>query len=438
MGDGRSQLDALDAGDAATSVRAVFSWSCRQLSEPAARMFRLLGLHPGPEMSLRAAASMAGVPVTQAKAALGELTAAHLMREEPAGRFASHDLLRAYAAEQCVASDPVADRSAAIRRVLDHYLHSGCAAAAHYIITFGLPLPVVPPPEPGVAWEDPGDRSAALAWFRAEHQALIAATGRAADGFDSHGMLIPLVLRQFLTSGGYWQDSVTVMRTALAAACRLGDTVGQASAHCHLGNACTHLGAYQEAHFHLRRALALYQQVGDLRGQAVAHNCLATLLDWQRRRTDALHHAEKCLEQMQVAGDQRGEAAALNNVGWFHIKLGSVRQALPLIQHAASLQRHMDDGAGLAYTLDTLGLAHHRLGRNRQAIACCRRACALAREFAYRPLQAVILDHLGDAYQAAGEPQEARQAWEQARDLLADLNPGGAPDIQAKLAGISI
>jgi len=400
-------------------------------------MFRLLGLRPGPKVSLRAAASMAGVPVTQAKAALDELAAAHLMREEPAGRFASHDLLRAYAAEQCATSDTTADRSAAIRRVLDHYLHSGCAATAHYMITFGIPLPAVPPPEPGVACEEPGNRSEAMAWFRAEHQALRAATARAADGFDSHAMLMPLVLGQFLASGGYGQDSVTMVRTALAAAGRLGDTVGQASAHCHLGNAYTHLGAYQEAHVHLSQALALYQQLGDPRGQAVAHNSLAALLDWQRRRTDALHHAERCLEQIQVAGDQRGEAAALNNLGWYHIMQGSVKQALPLIRHAASLQRHMDDGAGLAHTLDSLGLAHHRLGQNRQAIACCQRACALAREFAYRPLQATILDHLGDAYQAAGEPREARQAWEQARDLLADLNHRGANDVRAKLATFS-
>ena len=46
--DTRNRLEALEVGDAATDVRAVLSWSYEQLSEPAARMFRLLGLHPGP------------------------------------------------------------------------------------------------------------------------------------------------------------------------------------------------------------------------------------------------------------------------------------------------------------------------------------------------------------------------------------------------------
>ena len=53
------RLDALDSGDPTVSVRAVFSWSFRQLGNEAARMFRLLGLHPGPDISVRAAASLA-------------------------------------------------------------------------------------------------------------------------------------------------------------------------------------------------------------------------------------------------------------------------------------------------------------------------------------------------------------------------------------------
>ncbi len=117
-------LDALDAGDTLTNVRTVFSWSYQALSEPAARMFRLLGLHAGPDIGAPAAASLAGVPVAGARAALTELTRAHLLTDRGGGRFTFHDLLRAYAAELADTHDSAVDRRAAIRRVLDHYLHT--------------------------------------------------------------------------------------------------------------------------------------------------------------------------------------------------------------------------------------------------------------------------------------------------------------------------
>ena len=98
----RGRLDALDVGDPAANVRTVFSLSYRHLPDAAARMFRLLGLHPGPDISTAAAASMAGVPLAQARAALRDLARASLIIESVPGRYGFHDLLRAYAAEQAI------------------------------------------------------------------------------------------------------------------------------------------------------------------------------------------------------------------------------------------------------------------------------------------------------------------------------------------------
>src|SRR4029453_15040397 len=61
LGQAGRRLDALDAGDPTTQVRAVFSWSYAALTPSAARLFRLLGLHPGPDISTPAAASLAGI-----------------------------------------------------------------------------------------------------------------------------------------------------------------------------------------------------------------------------------------------------------------------------------------------------------------------------------------------------------------------------------------
>ncbi len=120
----RARLDALDTGDGASSIRAAFARSYQDLSSSAARMFRLVGLHPGPDISVPAAASMAGIQADQARAALAELARFHLATEHAHGRFSCHDLLRAYAAEQAARFDTELDRRAALHRMLDHYLHT--------------------------------------------------------------------------------------------------------------------------------------------------------------------------------------------------------------------------------------------------------------------------------------------------------------------------
>jgi tetratricopeptide (TPR) repeat protein len=326
---------------------------------------------------------MAGLAVKQAQAALDELVGAGLVWEQQPGRFTFHDLLRAYAAEQSETCDTDAQRHVATGRVLDHYLHTGYAAAALYPTSFVLDVPVATPPRSGTVPEELEDRSQALAWFRAERKVLIAAIAWAIGGFDTHAMQIPLVLRPFLDRSGLWQDCITTGRTALAAARRLGDTAGQAHAHCHLGSAYTMTGNYTEADAHLTAALALYQEIGHPRGQGVAHNGLETLFHRQQRDADALVQAEKAVEQYRIAGYGRGEAAALNNVGWCHIVRGDVQRALPFLRQAADLQSTSGDSINLAYTWDSLGYAHHIVGEHRQAISYYQRAESLSREFAH-------------------------------------------------------
>ena len=113
-------LDALDGGDPHANLRAAFSWSCRHLSAEAVELFRLLGTYPGPDISLPTAASLAEAEPAATRAVLAELTALNLVTEHAAGRYALHDLLRAYAAEQG-RTPAVGSRVATASRVLDHH-----------------------------------------------------------------------------------------------------------------------------------------------------------------------------------------------------------------------------------------------------------------------------------------------------------------------------
>jgi DNA-binding SARP family transcriptional activator len=144
-------LEAFSDFDASIDARTVFSWSYRDLPPAAARMFRLLALHPGEDFGQYAAASVAGLPIVQARGLLTELTRANLLREHVGGRYLRHNLLRAYAGELLAQIDSEDERQAAWGRMLAHYLHS-----AHTTVDLKRqPRKIldVPPPGPGVTLE---------------------------------------------------------------------------------------------------------------------------------------------------------------------------------------------------------------------------------------------------------------------------------------------
>jgi NB-ARC domain len=91
--------DALSVGDGphGEGVRTVFAWSYRDLPDDAARMFRALGLHQGPDISLAVAAAALGVSERTARRALDILLGAFLIQSSRPYRYELHDLLRAYA-----------------------------------------------------------------------------------------------------------------------------------------------------------------------------------------------------------------------------------------------------------------------------------------------------------------------------------------------------
>jgi len=433
LADAAARLDALDAGDPGSSVRAVFSWSTRQLTPDAARMFRLLGIHPGPDITVPAAASLAAIAEAGARRLLGGLARAHLIAEQVPGRYAFHDLLRAYAAEQARQTDSDSDRREAIGRVLDHYLHTAAGAARR--LKPAQELVVLAPPRPGATPGEPADQSQALAWFEAEHQVLLAAATLAAgSGFDAHAWQLPWAMASFLHARGHWQERAAAQRTALAAATRLGDAAAQALSGRLLAIACTHLGDHDQARCHFASSLALYQRLGNRRGEAKIHQNLAVLAERQGRYADALGHAEQALRLFQAVGDKASGADALNNIGWCHGLLGDYQQARAFCRQALTLSAETGDRCLEGYAWDSLGYAEHHLGNLAEAATCYQRALSLHRESGDRFLEADTLTHLGDNRHAAGELAQAREAWQQALAILDDVQHPDAGQVRAKLA----
>jgi len=431
LGHPQHRLDALTTGDAGTDVRSVFSWSYQQLSRPAGRLFRLLGLHPGPGLSASAAASLAGLTPARVRPLVAELVRAHLVTEPVPGRYVLHDLLRAYAGELAAAGEPEADRQAAVRRLLDHYLGSAHRAAT--ILSPARDVIELIPSLSGVTVDAFGSAGVAANWFTAEYQVLTAAVRLAVDAnLDRHAWQLVWSMASFIDRRDF-RDAVALHRIGLEAARHLGDPAAQAYSHRVLGRAHTQLSEYDEARFHLERALEVYRRLGDDTNQAHVHIALGHMLYRQGRHRDALHHAEQALLGYRTGDNRNWQAMALNNLGWCHAQLGDYETALKHCQQALRLQQELGDRPGEAATSDSLGLAYHHLGRHTDAVASYRQALTLYRDHGDRYYEADTLVRLGETQHASGDDDAARDTWRAALAILTDLDHPDAEQVQARL-----
>jgi DNA-binding SARP family transcriptional activator len=439
--DARDRLDALADTDPSSDVRAVFSWSYLRLSDEAARLFRLLGLAPGPDISTAAAASLVGLPSHQVRLLLVELTRANLVNEHVPGRYAFHDLLRVYATERAHAHDSHIDRRTAIGRLLDHYLHTALSSAR----TESLSNPhsasiTAAPPLAGVTPLDLADAGQAAAWFAAEHAVLLAAVSEAAStGFGIHVWQLAVTLTNFMNRRGYWHDQIVLQRAAIDAV-PLADRPEQAHTRRRLGRAYDylaiayeHLGRYDDALVCLQEALDLFGDLGDLGDQAGAHIHLAWLSGMRGSRQAAMDHLRQAVNLHPPAGPPVGSADALNTACTRHPHLDEHQQIIVLCLKALALTQENGDRDSQARMWFGLGVSHDRLGHQAQAVACYEQALDLCRMVGDRYLEADTLTHLGDAHHAVGEHEAARAAWQHSLFILDQLDHPDVEEVRTRL-----
>lgn len=433
----RNRLDGLTSGDAISDVRAVLSWSYYTLTAPAARLFRLLALHPGPDICAHAAASLAALGSTalgpdRAQPLLAELAGGHLIVEHAPGRYTMHDLLRSYAAEQTQASDSDQDRDGATRRVLDHYLHTAHTAAM-LLDPHREPIELAPC-QPGTTPQNPADYPQALAWFAAEHLVLLAAVRHAAEaGLDIIAWQLAWTLVDFLDRRGHWHDHITSGHIAVTAAQRLGDPAVLARAHRLLARGYTLLGRFDDSDTHLHHALDLHRDIADRLGQAHTHLNIAFAREQLARHDDALDHASQALALYRQTDHEVGQASALSAMATYHALLGDHHQALAYGEVALALHQKLGYAYGQAAAWDSLGNAHHHLGQHAMAIDCYQHTLQLVRDLGDHYLEANTLATMGDIHHAAGNQNAARVTWQQALNILDLLDHPQAEQVHAKL-----
>ena len=425
--DGPDRPGRLDA-----CVAAVLSWSYRQLDEATAEMFRLLAVHPGPDITEPAAASLAATDAAEASRLLRGLARVRLITEHAPGRFALHDLLRDYATQLARETDSEDSRLAAVGRLLDHYRHTADIACS-LITSRPSPTPVVSPGS-GTPAERLDDSRQALAWYEAERAVLVAAVTLAGQArFDLHAWQIPRAMMPFLASRGYHLDWVVTQQIALSAATRLGDVGAQALCGRFLGFACTALADYSQAARHFSDSIAGYERLDDRRGEASAQHGLCLVAERQGRYADALDHAGHAFRLYQETGNEAGGIDMINAIGWYRALLGDYGRAIASSRQALRLAVGAGYLFGQENAWDTLGYTEHQLGNFAAATDCYERALGLCRQRGNRADEATFLIHLGDALLALGESAHAGESWRQAAAILEKLGHPNAAKVRAKL-----
>jgi tetratricopeptide (TPR) repeat protein/transcriptional regulator with XRE-family HTH domain len=418
LAEARDRLGFMQAEN--LSVGAAFDLSYADLTDGQQRLFRRLGLIPGPDFDAYAAAALDGASLGEARRQLGELYDQHLLAEPAPGRYRLHDLLREHA-RALAAADDDAETGAAAGRLLDYYLHTALAAGRHFA-NWASTGHRPPPGNPPAQVPDLSTPGQSVAWLKAERANLHAAAGYAATrGRPRHAVAIPAAISGFLAARGHWDQSTALHQAALTAARQAGDRLGEADTLSELGELQQNTGDYPAAAASLARALALYRDTGDQPGQADA----LTQLGFMHRLTGdypaAAARHRQALALARGTSNRLREAVALIGLGTLQQLTGDHPAAAASLQRALALFGDLGDLPGQARALNCLGVVQQETGDYPAATASQQRALALFRDYGELLGQAYALNDLGLVQQETRDYPAAAAGHQRALELFGAL-----------------
>ena len=411
---GLADLAAFDDGD--RQVRAAFDLSYQNLTAAQQAMFRLLGLIPGPDCDVHAAAALLDTGLNEADTLLQDLTDRSLLAETAPGRYRLHDLLREYARTLAVAHESAKQRATALDRLLHYYAHTAQTAS---IAIARLPRAVPDGPAPAHA-PDLTDPETARDWLRTEHPNLDDALAHARH-LDHHTVALAAGMAEILLSEGPWTRALEVHQAAVEAAARLDRPAARATALNDLGRVRRLTGDSPGAADAFAQALEISQRIGDRLGEA---NALANLGQVRFRgwttagREDALTRA---LEIYRQIGDRLGEAVALTNLGRLQHMAGDFPGAADTLTRALEIFQHIGNRLGEANALNDLGRVGHQSADYPAAVDAHMRALEIFRQIGNRLGEANALNDLGCVHHQSGDYPAGVDAHSQALEISRQL-----------------
>lgn len=424
-----NRLAALEIeGDDEAAVRAAFRLSYETINVEAARVFRLLGLIPGPDFTMDAVTALANISSARAATLLDQLAASSLISRSADRRFHMHDLLRLYAKERCQAGDPSSDVYDARRRLFTFYLRvTDAAAEVLYPRWLRLPRPEL---EPGRSLPSFDDAATATSWMDSDCLNVCAAVIDAVNGgLGTLGWPMAEALRPYLVnSGRYRAEGLMACRAALQAAGEAGEHDAEAAMHNTIGAIYTRHAEHSQALNHYRAELHAYEAAGNVVGQARALVALGNV----QHSIGCLDESAECisagLRLAGKAGQREVSRYGWLNLGFVELQRGNLERAQRAVREVIALVSDTDGEAvteGEARSI--LGESLLRQGRCAAAVEEFTKAVELYRRSSIVHYEANVLGHLSTAWLALGDDQ---QALEHARWSAAAARESGARDEQ--------
>ncbi|MFE9748259.1 ATP-binding protein [Saccharothrix saharensis] len=428
------RLNVLSPADVDGAVRAVFSWSFRALEPDAARLFRLLSLHPGREFGVDAAAALTQYEPAEAARLLDTLVSVHLLEEVGYRRFRFHDLLRDYATEQLV-NDTAGESVESTQRLLEWYL--GVAATASRVMSPNRPQVHVPVTVESSRLPSFGTANDALQWCETELANLAAAAQLAVTrGLHAIAFGLPMVLTDYLYWRNPWSTWMAPLQSCLEEACKHGDLVVQAWILNNIGNAHLDQHSLDEAMTCFRRAFDTWKQLGDRIGQAWSRTGIGRTLQAKSEHAEAAAHYRLAQAACVEVGDKWVWAIATAYLADTDRALGDHDTALDQLDLAVAVLRDLGDRQSESCALDKIGDVYRDQGKLDSALDYLDQARAVRSFAADRWGEAALLGKIGEVNCELGRTGQARQAWQEALQLFEALGDSRATAIRARLAAL--
>lgn len=414
-------------------MRSVFDWSYARLQPGAARVFRLLGLHPAAEFNVHAVAALTGLEVRAAGRVLEELAECHLVEPVARDRFRMHDLLHDYAAHRAELDETQATRDETLVRLVTWYAWS--ADAADRLVFPGrarLEVEMAPAPTPTPV----ADRAQALEWLALEQSTLSALQRQALD-LGLHTIVVSLAgSARHVTLGhrGLWPERVAVETRGLHSARATGDRASEMLLLIRRAHVYRRLGDFAASDVDFNAVLALAgDPVADLERRMDAVDGLGANLRDQGRYAEAWEHYLVAAELARASGSVVAEAIAMCTLSQTSVGLGHFEQALDYAEQELVLRRRVGAPTGVACALHDLAVARQGLGEHDTAIGLCKQAVAAYTEHGGAEAErADVLQTLATSLIHTGRTERATQCLREAATILTRLGDPRAEQVRRR------